>query len=75
MSDATAADVLLVFGKGCLTKPAVIDKLLAISRKYAMPVQALHSLWFSVVNKENDLTVPSLGDLSELEELVSRYDC
>ena len=82
--EATSQDALLVFGKQLATRPAVIQKLLSLSKAYKMSLQSLHTSWSQATqsgvpdDKENvlklnkDSTIPSMNDLDKLEETLAR---
>lgn len=73
MTDATAADILLAFGKECLTRPAVIDQLLGLAKKYSITINSLHSSWL-MLNKENtgNSLMPTLEQLDDLDDMIAK---
>jgi hypothetical protein len=73
MTDATAADILLAFGKECLTRPAVIDQLLGLAKKYSITINSLHSSWL-MFNKENtgNSLMPTLEQLEDLDDMIAK---
>jgi hypothetical protein len=82
--EATSQDALLVFGKRLASRPAVIQRLLSLSKTYSIPLQSLQTSWSRLssencaTDKENvfikDTSIPSMNELEKLEETLARYE-
>ena len=68
MTEASASDVFLVFGKELAARPAVVNKLLQLSMDYKVSLSSLQASWSEHADKEN--LTPSLVDLQTLESTL-----